>query len=147
MTRIAFLGLGRMGTTMAMRLLGAGHQLTVWNRSAEKTRPFSDRANATIAASPAEAARGADISITMLTDEHALRDVLLGEDGLVHADPPPKLHIDMSTVGPTAVGDFADAMAPRIEMIDAPVAGSVPQAKAGELQIFVGAPQPAFDRA
>ena len=96
MTKIAFLGLGRMGTPMANRLLDAGHELTVWNRSPEKTQPFRDRANATIAASPAEVAGGRDISITMLTDEHALRDVLLGANGVAHADPPPKLHIDMS---------------------------------------------------
>jgi 3-hydroxyisobutyrate dehydrogenase-like beta-hydroxyacid dehydrogenase len=147
MTRIAFLGLGRMGTPMASRLLDANHELIVWNRSHEKSQPFRDRANATIAASPAEAARGADISITMLTDEHALRDVLLGDSGIIHADPPPKLHIEMSTVGPDAVLEFAAAVAPRIEMIDAPVAGSVPQAEAGELKIFVGAAQPGFERA
>jgi len=147
MARIAFLGLGRMGTAMATRLLDAGHELTVWNRSREKTQPFRDRPNATVAVSPAEAASGVDVSITMLADKQALREVLLGDNGVVHADGPPLLHIDMSTVGPEAVRELAAALAPRIEMIDAPVAGSVPQATAGELKIFVGATQPAFDRA
>ena len=80
MTDIAFVGLGRMGTPMAIRLIETGHDLTVRNRSVEKTEPLRER-GAMVARSPKEAVSRSEITITMLADEVALKDVTLGADG------------------------------------------------------------------
>ena len=83
MTAIAFLGLGRMGTLMARRVLAAGHDLTVWNRTAERAQPLV-AAGARAAPTPAEAAREAEIVITMLADPAAEEAVVLGPGGVDH---------------------------------------------------------------
>src|SRR6266481_5023603 len=77
MAKIAFLGLGQMGTPMAMRLLQAGHELTVWNRTPDRAKPLA-AAGATVARSPAEAGARAALAITMLATPEALKDVVLG---------------------------------------------------------------------
>jgi len=102
MAKIAFLGLGQMGTPMATRLLEAGHALTVWNRTPDRAKPLASR-GATVAGSPAEAGAGAAFAITMLATPQALTDVVLGEHGLVRALGPGQVYIDMSTVGPHTI--------------------------------------------
>ena len=82
MAKIAFLGLGQMGAPMATRLLQAGHELTVWNRTPDRAKPLAAE-GATVAGSPAEAGAGAAFAITMLAIPQALTDVVLGEHGLV----------------------------------------------------------------
>src|SRR5881392_4224917 len=99
MAKIAFLGLGQMGTPMATRLLNAGHTLTVWNRTPDRAKPLA-AAGATVAGSPAEAGAGAAFAISMLATPEALKDVVLGEHGLVKGLGPGQVYIDMSTVGP-----------------------------------------------
>lgn len=127
---------------MATRLMAAGHDLTVWNRSPEKAKPLQDL-GATLAASPAEAARGAEAAITMLADPEALEEVVFGVPGpgggLVEGLADGATLIEMSTVGPDAIHGLAERLRPRLHLIDAPVLGSVPQAEAGELKVFVGA--------
>ena len=125
MAKIAFLGLGQMGAPMATRLLQAGHELTVWNRT-------PDRA----------------LAITMLATPEALKDVVLGaEYGLVRALGPGQMYIDMSTVGPHTVRSIAAQFPQGIAVVDAPVRGSVCQAAEGRLEIFVGASDEDFERA
>src|SRR5439155_3578244 len=80
--KIGFLGTGSMGRPMAGRLVGAGHDVTVWNRTRERTEPLA-RAGAAVAGSPAEAAQGAGFVVTMLTDGAAVEEVLFREDGAV----------------------------------------------------------------
>jgi 3-hydroxyisobutyrate dehydrogenase len=80
MAKIAFHGLGAMGKPMAARLIEAGHQLTVWNRTRSKAKAFGGRA--AIADSPADAARGAEAAVTMLATPDALFEVLFGDDGV-----------------------------------------------------------------
>ncbi|QKW34706.1 NAD-binding protein [Actinomadura sp. NAK00032] len=138
MTRIAFLGLGRMGAPMAARLLAAGHDLAVWNRTPARTAPLVE-AGATAAATPAEAAAGRDLVITMLTDAGAVEDALFGPAGAVPALAPGTVIADMSTIGPDAVRRVRDRLPAGIGFVDAPVSGSVPQADAGELVILAGA--------
>ena len=123
---LAVVGLGAMGSRIAARLLDAGHEIVVWNRSEEKARALVDR-GAALAESPADAAARADATITMLTDPAALESVL--------ADVPPDSTtlIQMSTVGPEAV---ARLRFPRL--LDAPVLGSLAEVEAGKLTIFVG---------
>src|ERR1700758_3671243 len=95
--KIGFLGLGKMGSAMAHRLVAAGHELAVWNRTEGKTEPLA-REGAIVAGTPAEAELGADAVITMLFDDHAHEEVLFGANGLVDALSPGALHISMSTI-------------------------------------------------
>ncbi len=95
--KIGFLGLGSMGTLMALRLIAAGHELSVWNRTEGRTEPLL-REGAIAAGTPAEAELGADAVITMLFDDAAHEDVLFGANGLMDALSPGALHISCSTI-------------------------------------------------
>jgi 3-hydroxyisobutyrate dehydrogenase-like beta-hydroxyacid dehydrogenase len=145
MAKIAFLGLGLMGTPLATRLLEAGNDLTVWNRTTAKTTPVAER-GAAVASTPAQAATGVDVVITMVTNADALERVLFGEDGLAAALSPGQVLIDMSTVGPDEVRSAAARLPDGVAMVDAPVRGSVAEATDGRLIIYVGADQAAYDR-
>jgi 3-hydroxyisobutyrate dehydrogenase len=145
MAKIGFLGLGEMGTPMAGRLLRAGHALTVWNRSPEKTVPL-EKEGAAVASSPAKAAAGADFVITMLATPDALEQVLFTAEGLAPALSPGQVLIDMSTVGPDEVRSAAARLPEGASFVDAPVRGSVPQATSGQLEIFVGATDENYER-
>ncbi|MEA2685097.1 MAG: hypothetical protein QOE93_292 [Actinomycetota bacterium] len=138
MSKIAFLGLGSMGAPMATRLLNAGHDVTVWNRTESRTVPLAD-AGASVARSPAEAAAGVEFAITMLATPTALEDVLFGPDGLASALSYGQTLIDMSTVGPAAFRAVAARLPTGVTAVDAPVRGSVPEATGGRLHVFVGA--------
>ena len=143
-TRVAFLGLGRMGLPMAARLLDSGHELRVWNRTPGKADELVAR-GATSEGSAAEAARNAEVVITMLADPPALEEVVFGPDGIADAIDRDAVLVDMSTVGPTAIRSVAERMHP-VRVVDAPVLGSVPHAEAGTLSILVGADADSFAR-
>ena len=145
MAKIAFLGLGQMGAPMAARLLDADHEVTVWNRTREKAEPLGRR-GALIANAPDESIAGADVAITMLTDRDAVERVAFGHDGLAMALEPRQTLIEMSTIGPDAVRSVAERLPDGVEMVDAPVRGSVQQAADGSLIILVGASDTAFER-
>jgi 3-hydroxyisobutyrate dehydrogenase len=136
MSRVAFLGLGTMGLPMAGRVLGAGHPLCAWNRTPGRADALVAR-GATTARTAAEATRGAQIVITMLSDPAALTDVLFGVDGVADSIDDDAVLIDMSTVGPTAIREVAERLRP-VRVLDAPVLGSVPHAEGGSLVIMVG---------
>jgi 3-hydroxyisobutyrate dehydrogenase len=139
MTTIAFIGLGRMGSRMARRLLQAGNEVAVWNRTQERMSPLV-QAGAVPAKSPADAARRAEAVLTMLSDPAALMEVTEGPDGLAAGVGPSATVIEMSTVGPEAIGRLASRLAPGTGLLDAPVLGSLAEAEAGSLRIFVGGP-------
>jgi 3-hydroxyisobutyrate dehydrogenase-like beta-hydroxyacid dehydrogenase len=145
MTKIAFLGLGHMGTPMATRLLNAGHDVTVWNRDPQRTAPLAD-AGAGVAASPARAAAGVELAITMLATPEAVTDVLFGPAGLASALSSGQTLIDMSTVGPDAFRSAAARLPTGVAAVDAPVRGSVPEASDGRLHVYVGADDDEFER-
>src|ERR1700681_1877118 len=147
MAKIGFLGLGEMGTPMAVRLLRAGHDLTVWNRSSEAERitPLA-QAGAAVASSPAKAAAGADFLITMLATPEAVEQVLFGTAGLAPALSPGQILIDMSTVGPDEVRSAASRLPQGVSLVDAPVRGSVPQATSGRLEVCTGATDENYER-
>jgi 3-hydroxyisobutyrate dehydrogenase-like beta-hydroxyacid dehydrogenase len=135
---VAFLGLGRMGAAMARHVLDAGHSLTVWNRSAGKAGELV-AAGAKEAATPAEAARDADVVVLMLFGPDSVREVLLGEDGVVQTAREGTLVVDATTIGPEATREIADAVAQRgLRYLDAPVAGTVGPAREGTLGVFAG---------
>jgi 3-hydroxyisobutyrate dehydrogenase-like beta-hydroxyacid dehydrogenase len=144
MTAIAVLGLGAMGTAIAHRLLGAGHELSVWNRTPGRDEELV-AAGARRAGSPADAVRRAEVVITMVTDPPALEQVLFGTDGAAAAVPREATLIDMSTVGPTAIASVAERLAP-VAVLDAPVLGSVPSVESGALVVLVGGERAVFDQ-
>jgi 3-hydroxyisobutyrate dehydrogenase-like beta-hydroxyacid dehydrogenase len=145
MTRIAFLGLGQMGGPMAARLVEAGHEVTVWNRTPEKAEPLVEK-GARPATTPRDAARGAEAAITMLSTPEVLRDVLFGEDGVARGLERGSTVIEMSTVGPEAIRELAGRLPEGVDLVDAPVLGTVPQATEGSLKVFVGGTHGAFGR-
>lgn len=132
--RIAFLGLGLMGTPMARRLLDADYPLTVWNRTAARAEPFAAD-GARVAGTAAEAVRDADIVITMLADPAAVAAVL---DAIAPALRPGTRLVDTSSVGPDAVRAAAARLPEGVSLVDAPVLGSVDRAATGELVILAG---------
>jgi 3-hydroxyisobutyrate dehydrogenase/2-hydroxy-3-oxopropionate reductase len=145
MTSIGFIGLGAMGTRMAQRLVAGPHGVTVWNRTTKRAEPLA-AAGALLAGTAAEAARAGEIVITMVRDSDALRDVMHGSDGVLAGLRPGTALVEMSTVGPRAVHGLARELPAEIGLADAPVLGSVTEAEAGSLRIFVGGDAELFGR-
>ena len=137
MTRIAFCGLGSMGAPMAGRLLDAGHDVAVWNRTPGRAAPLVER-GAHEALSPADAAARAELLVTMVADPTALDEVVFGPEGLAAGVSAGATLVEMSTVGPEVVRSMAERLPVGVDVIDAPVLGSVPRATEGTLKIFVG---------
>lgn len=137
---VAVVGLGGMGSRIARRLAGAGHELTVWNRTREKAEAFG----APVAATPAAAAAEAEVVITMVADPPALAAVTEGPDGVAAGADEETTVIEMSTVGPAAIERLASAL--HGPLLDAPVLGSLSEAEGGTLSIFVGGEEAVFER-
>jgi 3-hydroxyisobutyrate dehydrogenase len=137
---VALLGLGTMGAGMAANLLKAGFPLAVWNRSRAKAEAFAAQ-DARVAETPADAARGASVILSMLADDTASRAVWLGSDGALAAAENGAVLVDSSTVSPTWIAELAEAAAARgVSFLDAPVTGSRAQAAGGQLSFLVGGP-------
>ncbi|MGK7911638.1 MAG: NAD(P)-dependent oxidoreductase [Synechococcus sp.] len=136
---IAVLGVGAMGARMATRLLNAGHQVTVWNRTASKTAPLVEL-GATVAHTPYAAVTQADVAITMVRDVDASKDVWLNpEYGALAGMKRGAIAIESSTLTMGWVETLAQQCSDRqVLFLDAPVAGSRPQAEAGQLIYIVG---------
>lgn len=139
MSIVGFIGLGIMGQAMAMRLVGAGHALRVWNRTRAKARAL-ESAGAYIAASPADAAEGAQAVISIVGDDEASRAVWLGEAGILAGNPAPDaIMIESSTVSHGWIGELAGTAEARgHRFLDCPVTGGPDGAAAGELTLLVG---------
>jgi 3-hydroxyisobutyrate dehydrogenase len=145
--RIAFLGLGIMGTGMATRLAEAGFTPTVYNRTKARAEEIAQK-GARVASSPADAVREADIVIAMVADDAASRQIWTGQDGALSAVRRGALLIDCSTLSVAWVKELAALAVERgCELLDAPVTGSKPQAVAGELNFLVGGSDSGFGRA
>lgn len=145
--KIGFLGLGKMGAPMARRLLAAGHELAVWNRTERRTEPLL-RLGAIAAATPAEAELGADAVVTMLFDDAANEEVLFGPNGLLDAFSPGALHVSCSTIG-VALSERLTAEHARrgIDFVAAPVFGRPNVAEEGRLWMVVAGGENAVARA
>jgi 3-hydroxyisobutyrate dehydrogenase len=127
-----------MGAAIAQRLLALGHEVTVWNRTAEKTRPLA-AAGAKVAATPAQLATASEIVITILTDAAAIAAAYHATEGLLSANVSGKLFIEMSTVQPETERALAAKLrAKGAAMIECPVGGTIGPAKDGKLFGFVG---------
>jgi 3-hydroxyisobutyrate dehydrogenase len=136
--KVALLGLGVMGQGMALRLLAAGHDVAVYNRTPERAAG-AEEAGAVVAPSPRAAAVGAHALITMVAHDQALHDVAEGADGFLHALSSGATVIQMSTVGPETTAWLAGAVqAAGGRMLDCPVLGSRMEASEGRLWILAG---------
>lgn len=148
MTNVAFLGLGRMGLPMAANLVKAGHDVTVWNRTASKADDFAAENGARSAHTPREAAAAADVVVTMLADDASLNAAHHGPDGIQAGVRSGSVVVDMSTVSPETVAALATELDKLgCAMVDAPVSGSVAAATAGSLTIMAGGVSDAVERA
>lgn len=145
--KIGLAGLGRMGAIFAGRLLDAGFDVAVWNRSRDKAEPFTER-GARWCESPAELIRSSDIVITSMADGAALEAVHAGADGFLQADLTGKLLIDTSTVSPALVKSLAARVeAAGGQFLDSPLLGTVGPARNGQIVFVVGGPSEALERA
>ena len=144
--KLALLGTGRMGFPMARRLCQAGHDVHVWNRSADKAAPLAAD-GATVHASAAEAAAAADIVIGMLENGPVVASVLF-DQGTAAAMRPGTLFIDMASIKPREAREHAARLAERgVGQLDAPVSGGTVGAEAGTLAIMAGGAADDFARA
>ncbi len=143
-TTIALLGLGTMGSGMAQNLLKAGFGLAVYNRTAAKAAALGE-AGARVTATPADAAKGAQIILVMLSDDTASRETWLGPHGALDAAEPGTVLVDSSTLSPDWVAELSAAAEARgLSLLDAPVAGSRVQAAEGKLAFLVGGSEEAL---
>jgi 3-hydroxyisobutyrate dehydrogenase-like beta-hydroxyacid dehydrogenase len=138
--RVAFLGLGIMGRPMAANLVKAGHEVTVWNRTPK------DVEGARTAASPAEAAHGAEVVWMCVSDTAAVENLLFGPLGVEGSLAEGMTIVDSSTISPSATRKFADRVRPRgVQYVDAPMTGSKVGAEAGTLIFIVGGDEPVLE--
>ncbi len=145
--KIGVAGVGRMGAAMAERLIGLGHEVTVWNRSPGRTDPLA-ALGAAVAPNPAALSVASEVIITILTDDEAIGEVYGGPDGILSVPLDGKLVIEMSTVQPFGQQALADRVrAAGGRMVDCPVGGTVSPAKEGKLFGFLGGEGPDVDRA
>ena len=146
--RVAVIGTGRMGTAMVGRLAGAGHHLTVHNRTRAKAEAVAARHNAAVAPTPREAVREADVVLVSLADDAAVTAAYGGPDGLVAGLAAGQVVADTSTVDPeTLRGLEAAVVAAGAALLDTPVSGSVSTVEAGALLVMAGGDASALERA
>lgn len=146
--RVAFLGLGIMGSRMATNLFHDGFEMTVWNRTPEKADAWVEANGGNVAATPAEAATNADFVVSMVVDGSQVEAVLLGPDGAAETASKDTLFIDMSTIGPVWARKIGGELLERgLRFIDAPVTGSAPRAAEATLTIMAGGDPDDFGRA
>jgi 3-hydroxyisobutyrate dehydrogenase len=145
--RVGIAGLGVMGAAVAARLMEVGHEVTVWNRTPEKTKALADT-GAKVASTPAQLASAVEATITMLTDAAAIDAVYNGPNGLLSGDVKGKLLLEMSTVSPKV----PLALAPKVRakgaaFVECPVGGSTAPARQGKLLGLMGAEPADAERA
>jgi 3-hydroxyisobutyrate dehydrogenase/2-hydroxy-3-oxopropionate reductase len=146
MSSVAVIGLGGMGGRTARRLLDAGHELVVWNRTSERAEPLAEL-GAIAAESPAEAARRAEAVITIVADPQALQEVTEGPDGVVAGASEGTTVIQMSTVSPSATSRLHSVLEPTgAGLLDSPVLGSLTEVEAGTLKVFAAGPDELVER-
>ncbi|MGZ4814415.1 MAG: NAD(P)-dependent oxidoreductase [Terriglobales bacterium] len=144
--KVAFIGLGHMGHPMANNLLKAGHQLTVWNRTRDKAKDL-EKAGAKVAATPAQAAREAEVAFTMLSDDAAVESAVLGENGLIHGLPRGATHVCSSTISVALSQTLQKAHAERGQQyVAAPVFGRPEAAAAAKLFVVAAGNPKAVER-
>ncbi len=146
MARIAFIGLGDMGQVIVPRLLEAGHDVIGWNRTPGKAGDLV-ALGMSEASTPVDAAQGADVVLSIVTDARAVHDVALGDNGIIHAISPDAVYLDMSTISPDASRVVHEAFsAAGKTMLDAPLSGSPVTVRNGQASVMVGGDKDAYER-
>ncbi|MDF2903363.1 MAG: garR, partial [Bacillus sp. (in: firmicutes)] len=144
MKKIGFIGLGIMGKPMALNLIKAGHSVTVCDINQEAVKSLVNE-GAIAASSPKEVGENSDIIITMLPANKHVKEVVLGENGIIKSAKQGTVVIDMSSITPVVSREIANELAKQgIEMLDAPVSGGEPKAIDGTLAIMVGGKEEVF---
>ena len=139
---VGLLGLGTMGSRMALNVARAGFPLAVYNRTQSKALALRDATGAVVCGSPAEVAEQCDVILTMVSDETASSELYYGPGGLVQKLKSGATCIEMSTVAPDFIRHLHQKLAPLgVHLLDAPVSGSVALAEEGQLTIMVGSDQ------
>jgi len=147
-TTVAVLGTGNMGGAMVGTLRRSGFDVVAWNRTPERARAVAEAAGARAAESAAGAVEGADVVLSSLADDAAVLDTYTGEGAAASAMRRGQVVLEMSTIAPATVGAIAPAIEERgASLLDAPVSGSVPAVRSGELTIMVGGDAEALERA
>jgi 3-hydroxyisobutyrate dehydrogenase-like beta-hydroxyacid dehydrogenase len=145
--KIAFLGTGHMGLPMARNLAAAGHEVAAWNRTREKAEPLAGH-GARIADTPAEAAQDAEIAVSMLADDHAVEEVVFGDEGIYEALPQGAVHVSCSTIGVEFSRTLADAHDLQHQgYVAAPVFGRPEAAGVRKLKVVAAGAADAIERA
>jgi 3-hydroxyisobutyrate dehydrogenase len=148
MTKLAFLGLGVMGYPMAGHLQAKGHLVTVYNRTTAKAEAWAKQHGGAFGATPAEAAKGADMVMACVGNDDDLRAICLGEDGAFAGMAPGSIFVDHTTVSAAVTRElYAIAKEKGIAFVDAPVSGGQAGAENGALSIMCGGEQAAYDAA
>ena len=148
MTKVAFLGMGVMGYPMAGHLAAAGHDVTVFNRTAAKSAQWTDEHKGTSEATPRDAAKGQAIVFACVGNDDDLRSVCLGPDGAFAGMEPGALFVDHTTVSPSVTRELAAAAAAQdLRYVDAPISGGQAGAENGVLTVMCGGAQGDFDEA
>jgi 3-hydroxyisobutyrate dehydrogenase-like beta-hydroxyacid dehydrogenase len=143
---ISYLGLGTMGSGMASNLLKAGYEVTIWNRTAEKCKPFA-RKGARVANTPADAVRDVDLVIYCLSNENAVEEVVFGTKGILSGIQAGQIAIDMSTVLPATSLREQEAYAKRgVDFLDGPVFGSKQESAKAKLWIMAAGSKDIFEK-
>jgi 3-hydroxyisobutyrate dehydrogenase-like beta-hydroxyacid dehydrogenase len=147
-TTVGLVGTGRMGSAMAAALRAAGRHVMVYNRTRERAEALAAQQGCELCASPGEVAAKADIVLTMLADDDAVRSVWRGPNGLLAGAGPETVLVDLSTVTPDTIRSLeADVRATGAGILDSPVSGSVTLAQAGQLTLMVGGTAEDLERA
>ena len=148
MTKVAFLGMGVMGYPMAGHLAAAGHDVTVFNRTAAKSAQWTDEHKGASEATPRDAAKGQAIVFACVGNDDDLRSVCLGPDGAFAGMEPGALFVDHTTVSPSVTRELAAAAAAQdLRYVDAPISGGQAGAENGVLTVMCGGAQGDFDEA
>jgi 3-hydroxyisobutyrate dehydrogenase-like beta-hydroxyacid dehydrogenase len=144
---VGFIGTGIMGEPMALNLVKTGYQVSVYNRTHEKTQSLA-RAGARVTSTPSEAAQNADYVMSIVSDSAASEEVILGKEGVLQTLKPGAILIDSATISPVVSRRLACATAgKKANFLDAPVTGSKHGAERGELTFMIGGERETFERA
>jgi 3-hydroxyisobutyrate dehydrogenase len=146
--RVALIGAGRMGSAMGARVVGAGHDLVVFNRTRSRSDDLAQQTGAQVADSAREAAAAAEVCLISLANDAAVMSTYLADNGLVAGLQQGAIVCDASTVAPATVGGLAPLVAQQgATLLDTPVSGSVSTVESGTLTVMVGGDQDALDQA
>jgi 3-hydroxyisobutyrate dehydrogenase len=144
--KLGFIGIGLMGRPMTLRLLAAGHDVIVWNRSRDKLAPVLEK-GARAAQSPADVARAAEIVMMCVTDQRAAEEVLFGANGVAEGARRGMVIVDFSSIAPASARAFHRKLLEKgVGLVDAPVSGGVPGAEKGTLAIMAGGREADIER-